>query len=428
MMREGVGPAVWALLLMAGGLYYGRWFKESAFICCIVALYFIIKYLNHHPFECIIMCMVVLAVVPIPYYFAQKITRDEAELSERNKKLREKYTDALAEHSYAHEERHKFEESMERIMQLYIIGRDLSRNIFIDDYGSTILRALTARTGVLSVNIFEMAKNMWNPMVFSKPYQKNDWMIYMKENPFLMEEDAYSIIPNPPFCSTDEAAIFWPLKLENELLGCIILVVEKEYADRYIEEGAIFGPQISLGTKRVKLFQEVSDRSRNDGLTGLYLKRYFMERLQSEIQREKRYSGGFYILMMDIDFFKNVNDKYGHLTGDKVLCAVAKILVDCSRPGDLVGRYGGEEFIIFMPMATKYEANAVADEINRSVQNKKFRVDDEQFNVTISIGLSNYPNDGSTIEQIVNTADKALYKAKQNGRNQVVLYDKSVKL
>ncbi|MCL2145037.1 MAG: GGDEF domain-containing protein [Endomicrobia bacterium] len=425
-MPESIGMMIaWSYFIMLSGLYYGKWIKESAIVGSLLASFVIFRYMDEYTFICAVSVALFLSVIPIPYYFFYKTEKEEKELAEKNSRLKEKYVNILADHSYALEERQNYENSIERIMQLYIIGRDLSKNVFIEDYTATILRAITNRTGVMSVGMFKRKKGEWIPLVFSKPHQKSEWIRYMADNKQFENEHECAVVNNPSFCSFQESTVFWPLKIENELLGCLFIVAERVYSSRYVEEGAIFGPQISLGAKRVNLFAEISERSRNDGLTGLYLKRYFMERLESEIQREKRYSGGFYIIMLDIDHFKNVNDKYGHLTGDKVLCAIAKILVDCARSGDLIGRYGGEEFIIFMPMATQYEARSAAEEINALVGNKKYKEDGKTFSVTISAGISSYPKDGKTIEQIINAADKALYKAKQEGRNRVVLYDKS---
>ncbi|MCL1972899.1 MAG: GGDEF domain-containing protein [Endomicrobia bacterium] len=419
---KGIGTIVLSYFIMLSGLYYGRWIKESVIVGSLLASFVIFNHMNEYPFACIASIIFFISVIPIPYYFIYKTEKEEKELSAKNSKLKEKYTDILAEHSFALEERQKYEDNIERIMQLYIIGRDLSKNVFIEDYTETILRAITRRAGVVSVSMFKRGKGEWMPLAFSKPYQKNDWVKYMSDNKQLANERRYAVVNSSSFCTFQESVVFWPLKIENELLGCMLIVVERAYASRYVEEGSIFGPQISLGAKRANLFAEVSERSRNDGLTGLYLKRYFMERLQSELQREKRYSGGFFIIMLDIDHFKDVNDKYGHLAGDKVLCAIARILTDCARPGDLICRYGGEEFTIFMSMATKYEARSVAQEINTMVNNKKFHENGETFSVTISAGISCYPKGGKTVHEIINAADKALYKAKNDGRNRVVLF------
>jgi diguanylate cyclase (GGDEF)-like protein len=95
-----------------------------------------------------------------------------------------------------------------------------------------------------------------------------------------------------------------------------------------------------------------------------------MERLHTEIQVAKRYKTDFYIMMLDIDFFKKVNDTYGHLAGDKVLSSIAKILSDSVRPGDIIGRYGGEEFIILLPMIAKKQVLEIAENIRKNIEKK----------------------------------------------------------
>ncbi|MCL2485018.1 MAG: GGDEF domain-containing protein [Endomicrobia bacterium] len=427
-LNNGIGIIVWSYFLVLAGLYCAKFYRIIAPVCSVFAVAVIIKYFGVYPYSVSITAVVFISVIAIPYYYFEKTGKEEKELSDKNLKLKNKYTEIIAEHSYAVTERQRYEDMIERIMQLYIIGRDLSKDMLVEEYVGTIMKSLLPRTGIISINIFDRVKNEWKPLAFSKQYQQKDWELYMQFGKPLNNEIRYVVIDNPPFCSRDYKTVFWPLKIENELLGCIIIVCEKDYASRYTQEGAIFGPQIALGTKRIKLFSEISEKTRTDGLTGLYLKRYFMERLQAEVQREKRYSGGFYILMLDLDHFKTVNDTYGHLVGDKVLCSIAKMLVDCIRPGDLVGRYGGEEFIIFMSLASKDEAVSIAQNIIDTVQKKKYKENDEKFNVTISVGISNYPEDAESIDQIISAADKALYKAKQNGRNQLVVYDKNLRL
>ena len=124
--------------------------------------------------------------------------------------------------------------------------------------------------------------------------------------------------------------------------------------------------------------------------------------------------------MLDIDFFKKVNDTYGHLVGDKVLVAVSKILFKSVRPGDLTGRYGGEEFIVLLPMVSEEQVLQIAENIRSSVQKTKFNENNFTFSVTISIGIAKY-NNNTTSNDVISLADKALYEAKQTGRNKIII-------
>jgi diguanylate cyclase (GGDEF)-like protein len=145
--------------------------------------------------------------------------------------------------------------------------------------------------------------------------------------------------------------------------------------------------------------------------------------VEFETQKINIINYSFYILMLDLDNFKNVNDKYGHLTGDKTLVEIAQVIMSCVGSNGLVGRYGGDEFIIFLSNKTEKEILFVANKINKSLKSKFFEENNEKFNVTASIGISCRLKNNIRIDAIVKTADIALYKAKNNGRDNIVLYE-----
>lgn len=159
-----------------------------------------------------------------------------------------------------------------------------------------------------------------------------------------------------------------------------------------------------------------------DHLTGVFNRRYIDERLQGDIINNALNKRSLSLIMADIDFFKNINDTYGHITGDYVLKEIASILVSSIRKGrDWIARYGGEEFLICLPNTEKDVSSKIAERMRTKIEERIFEYEGEKFKLTTSFGAYTIDaSDDSEIESILNTVDKNLYKAKQNGRNMVV--------
>jgi diguanylate cyclase (GGDEF)-like protein len=164
--------------------------------------------------------------------------------------------------------------------------------------------------------------------------------------------------------------------------------------------------------------------SNTDHLTGLFNRRFLMESLDKEVQRARRKDGQVALLMLDIDHFKRVNDTHGHLQGDVVLQKVAIHIQKELRSYDVAARYGGEEFVAVLPDTSLKEASNVADRIRLSVQGMRFAGSLSDERITVSLGISIFPSPlFDDIDGLLRSADEALYRAKESGRNRVVISD-----
>lgn len=182
---------------------------------------------------------------------------------------------------------------------------------------------------------------------------------------------------------------------------------------------SILMTQFVLQMQKARLYEKVEKLSIVDGLTQVVLRRYFMQRFEEELKRSRHYILPVSFLMIDIDHFKNYNDKYGHLVGDAVLKEMAATLCEGVRDVDLVGRYGGEEFCVMLPETDADGAYQVAERVRWLVENSHFKAYDEETLLTVSIGVSSFPADGDTEMGLIDKADEALLRAKKSGRNQV---------
>lgn len=177
--------------------------------------------------------------------------------------------------------------------------------------------------------------------------------------------------------------------------------------------------------ERTRELQEVNARLERlavtDGLTGVFNHRRFQEQLQAEILRSDRHKRPLAVLMVDVDFFKKVNDAMGHPAGDELLRRLAEVLSIDLRQTDLIARYGGEEFAVLLPETTKTVAMQVAERMRNAVET---RINDPNtpwpVRITVSIGVATFPEDGKTGEHVLVAADQAMYVAKRQGRNRVI--------
>ncbi len=179
-----------------------------------------------------------------------------------------------------------------------------------------------------------------------------------------------------------------------------------------------------LNTKNQKL-SKINSVLKNlacrDGLTGIFNHRYFQDSLEAELNRAGRHAGNFSLVFLDVDHFKQYNDKNGHQQGDKVLRKLAQILAKSIRKPDILARYGGEEFVIILPETPKASARIYGEKVRRGVEKYPFPGKETQpgGNLTISIGISTFPEDGRDRYSLIEYADQALYQAKKGGRNRV---------
>ena len=246
-----------------------------------------------------------------------------------------------------------------------------------------------------------------------------------KHNQIIMIDDA-QVEPllsnlNSIESSGARSIVVIPLRRQDQVIGVIYLDNSnrshcfKERHEPFLET---FAAHTSIALHNAQLYK----RAITDDLTGLYTRQYIDERLAQELERARRYRRPFSILMVDLDHFKYINDTYGHSAGDLVLQIVSNILKKQLRDTDVAGRLGGEEFIVILGETLVEGAKNFAERVREKIENQRIRKDGTIIDVTASIGVACYQaRHSDQVQRLIDDADKALYRAKENGRNQVVV-------
>ncbi len=210
-----------------------------------------------------------------------------------------------------------------------------------------------------------------------------------------------------------------PLKTGNRVIGVFNAESRTVGAFSETDERLLmtFAGQLATAIEKVRLFEEVASLAVTDPLTGLFNRRHFFSVAGIEFQRAKRHGRDLALIMLDLDYFKVVNDKFGHAAGDLVLRTVATQCLSIVRATDLICRFGGEEFTVLLPETTPSSAVVVAEELRREIAHLRVRHETEEIMVTASMGVAGFDDACDDLEHLLRRSDHALYAAKRAGRD-----------
>ncbi len=261
--------------------------------------------------------------------------------------------------------------------------------------------------------LYDMTKKI------TEKFDENDAFLIFEEK--LRENVDYSkcqfLLPddeNIQQIKTNKEMFLYSLKGRRGLIG--YLAVE-DIAEDQRETVVILAHRLALALRRIRLYQAIEKMAITDSLTNVYTRRHILERFKEELRRSTARGIKLSFLMIDVDYFKHFNDQYGHLTGDQILREITRVIRESVREIDICGRYGGEEFSVILPDTDRGGAKFVAERIRTTVAQAMIRAYDTMIRTTVSCGIATFPDDGKQVDELIDKADWALYRAKKSGRN-----------
>ncbi len=336
-------------------------------------------------------------------------------------------------------------ESAREMQILYEVGLAVTSGLGLDNTISTLFKQLKS---VVPVDLFYLAmldeKQEYASFIMFQHdgIRLNFDQLSMKEHPsltrYVIEKGQTVYIPDSKAKDTefpekdmvkmsghDERSILGiPLLLRDRILGALFLQADQPeaYTQDQIRLVETIANQASVAIENSQLFEKVQQMAITDNLTGVFNRHYFFAFGENEIARAQRYGCDLSMIMFDIDHFKLVNDRFGHPVGDQALVMVTKACSAVLRKVDVLCRFGGEEFVVLLPETALNEALIAAERIKDAIAEKRLRTEKGEVKVTVSVGVAELTNKKATLRDMIEQSDKALYQAKNAGRNCVRAY------
>jgi len=214
-----------------------------------------------------------------------------------------------------------------------------------------------------------------------------------------------------------------PVSINGKVMGALVVAGSAVSIKEEIAFASMIADLLGSAFQHATTIESVEQSASIDALTKLYTRGHFSQRFETEIRRSKNYGHSLSIILLDIDHFKSVNDTYGHQAGDIILMRLGEILRKSVRSSDIVARFGGEEFVVLMTSASRQQAHSFGENLRKTIESTEFKIPGKEFplKMTISGGVATFPKDGDSTADLLRVADKALYDAKQKGRNRIAV-------
>ena len=435
-------PSLWGILFFTIILWVG--WEKSGGITGFVLVFLLTLYISlvtgkgQYLLANIPASIVLLLLINSQYKVKSSITNEKLKLDY----LERTYNILLQEYNKKKVLRDSYHKKMERFTYLSHVARESGFSLAPQEINRLIMNNIikTIDSGdiyslwevgedlkTLHLQILESPKGIISNKVIESD-QFNTWTMRNSQS-LLISDIAKDYRFNTQQIITKtmtKSLMITPLLTNNKLLG--IIRIDSLNPETFLLDDlrllTIVGNLAALTIYNARLFKKIEHMANRDGLTNLYVRRYFNEYVENIIENSTNSGEAFSILLLDLDHFKIFNDTYGHSVGDRVLTKISKIIESClatSHTEAIAARYGGEEFIVALNHTTKQKAYLIAEDIRQTVENETFSVRRKGVRTTISIGISDFPVCGNTLNTIIDKADKALYQAKHKGRNTTIV-------
>lgn len=364
-------------------------------------------------------------------YYLAELRRFLSRAQEKKEEVRRALESLQAKYQTRLNSLRHLEVQVSSLMNLFEIARDFSECMDFETLSDYLLKKLRSELSFDRMQIFLMMRpGSEKDSNLIKVYEMLQEEVREEERELTLRElESFVAMKSSKAMVRQEQSWYFPI-LDGEDLGSVFAIHGIKEED--LARVEVLSAYLVLLIKKIKLYETVKELAIVDELTQVFVRHHFMERLEEELKRSIRFKLPLTVLMLDIDHFKRYNDEFGHLVGDATLKEVAELLKRNLRRVDLVGRYGGEEFVVAMPETRVVNAVEVAERIRSNIARHDFQVYTDKTKVTVSQGIAVF--DGESVAdvetadikaialELIRLADEAMYKAKEEGRNRVCLH------